>query len=351
LAQFLAIYLKRIIVKSLILSFLLSFIFSLSLQGRIWYISQFAEGDGSSWTSATSDLTDILTKVEYGDQIWVSAGIYYPTNNANREAYFLIPDGISLYGGFSGIEKSIQERDLLNFKTILSGEIGTPVSEDNSYTVVMTIGVSSATTIDGFVITGGYANGHGLPGSIHRAGGGWYNDGSKGESSPTILNCIFEGNFAREGGAFYNNGEEGRANPYIRNSAFVFNKADLDGGAIFNHGKNGESSPIILDSYFTENEATYGAGILNQGAFGVVKPLVSNCTFKGNNSIIRGSSIYSYNQEFSDCAPIVQACIFDDNKSGIPAPAVTGNINDLLFQSFSRPAQDKPTFFVRSTAN
>ena len=325
--------------------------FSFSINAKIWYVSQFSDGDGSSWVSASGDLKEILSQAQYGDQIWITAGVYLPSKNSDRNEFFLIPDGVTMYGGFSGIEKSPEERDLLNFKSILSGEIGSPLAEDNSYTVVMTKGVSSSTTLDGFVITGGYANGQGEFGSPQRSGGGWFNDGHTSVSNPTIVNCIFEGNFAREGGGLYNYGVEGTASPYIRNSAFVWNKADLDGGAIFNNGKNGESSPIILDSYFTENEATYGAGILNQGAFGVVKPLVSNCIFKGNNSIIRGSSIYSYNEEFSDCAPIVQACIFDDNKSGIPAPAVTGNINDLLFQSFSRPAQDKPTFTVRSTAN
>jgi hypothetical protein len=338
-------------VKSIFFPFILLVSLVLELNSKTWYVSQLAEGDGSSWQSASGDLKSILSQAKFGDEIWVTAGIYYPSKISDRNDFFLIPDGVSLYGGFSGVENSLQERDLLNFKTILSGEIGSPLAEDNSYTVVMTIGVSSATTIDGFVISGGYANGQGDYGTPQRSGGGWFNDGYKSESNPTIVNCIFEGNFAREGGALYNYGVEGKANPYIRNSAFVLNKADLDGGAIFNNGKNGESSPIILDSYFTENEATYGAGLLNQGAFGIVKPLVSNCVFRGNNSIIRGSSIYSHNEEFSDCAPIVQACVFDDNKSGIPAPSVTGNINDLLFQSFSKPAQDKPTFFVRSTAN
>lgn len=320
---------------------------------RVWYVAPGMNGDGSSWSAARGDLARVLELTKSGDQVWVKHGTYLPTNDHNRSMSFMIPSGVALYGGFAGSEDQIDQRDLSVYQSILSGNIGDEgIQTDNSYSVVLTINAESSTILDGFIIANGYADGTGLPGNPQRAGAGWYNQGiDGGASNPTIVNCIFQNNFALEGGGLYNNATDGRCNPYIRNSAFINNRADLDGGAIFNNGLRGECSPLILDSYFAENEATYGAGILNQGAQGVVKPLISNCSFSNNSSFIKGSSIYSFNQDMSECAPIVQGCSFEENKSGISGPSISSNISDLLFESFSKSSGAKPGLYIRSTAN
>jgi hypothetical protein len=332
---------------------LIALLFPFLGHSKIWFVAQGMDGDGSSWSNAQGNLNSILALAETGDQVWVKFGTYTPTQSKDRSISFIIPSGVSLYGGFEGTEDQVDQRDLSVYQTILSGNIGDEaVYTDNSYSVILTVNAESSTILDGFIIANGYADGTGLPGTPQRAGAGWYNQGIDGGSSnPTIVNCIFQNNFALEGGGLYNNATDGRCNPYIRNSAFINNRADLDGGAIFNNGLRGECSPLILDSYFAENEATYGAGILNQGAQGVVKPLISNCSFSNNSSFIKGSSIYSFNQDMSECAPIVQGCSFEENKSGVSGPSISSNISDLLFESFSKSSAAKPGLYIRSTAN
>ena len=75
-------------------------------------------------------------------------------------------------------------------KTILSGEIGTEVPEDNSYTVVYFHNASAATVLDGFIISGGYADGLVEGADLTTCGAGIYNNGEFGVSSPLIQNCI-----------------------------------------------------------------------------------------------------------------------------------------------------------------
>jgi len=150
--------------------------------------------DGSSWSNAFVFLQDALAQVASGDEIWVAAGTYRPDQGfsevvagLDRDASFRLVDGVALYGGFAGIETSIKQRDVEANLTVLSGDLmgnDVPVActddlpdcvatgrrcfnescilkdhiGDNSYTVVLALGVSAATVLDGFTITGGYAN-------------------------------------------------------------------------------------------------------------------------------------------------------------------------------------------------
>lgn len=288
------------------------------LQAGVIFVKAGSAGDGSSWSNAFGDLQSALRSARAGDQIWVAAGTYHPTATNDRNAMFVIPNGVQLLGGFAGFEASVNDRDLANNPVILSGEIGDPGSkEDNSYTVVYTKHVSSQTIVDGFVIQGGYANGTGEKGDIRRCGGGWFNDGSHGASNPTIQNCTFIHNKARDGAALYNYAANGTVNPVISNCRFIENSADLDGGAIFNDGSAGLCSPMIDGCLFEGNVAIYGAGIMNQGMGGETRPEITNCQFFGNTSYIRGSSVYNNRQEAGICMPVITGCIFEENRSSV----------------------------------
>ena len=94
---------------------------------QVIYVDSFAGGanDGSCWTDAYTDLQDALGAASSGDAIWVASGIYKPAADANRTKSFVLPDGIGLYGGFLGIETSLDQRDLDISGTTLSGDIGT----------------------------------------------------------------------------------------------------------------------------------------------------------------------------------------------------------------------------------
>ena len=196
----------------------------------------------------------------------MAAGTYLPTTDNERSVAFTSPSGVKVYGGFQGTEKKLEERKPTENLTILSGEIGdAAVAEDNSYTIVYFNNVSAATTLDGFVITGGYADGLVEGADLSTCGAGIFNNGEAGISSPTIANCLFLENFSREGAAIYNYANEGETSPVISACKFVYNRSDFNGGAIFNDGNFGTCNPTITNCSFDGNEFMYGAGILNDG--------------------------------------------------------------------------------------
>ncbi len=271
---------------------------------KVIFVKQNADGDGSSWTSAFGQLQSALQIAETGDQIWVASGTYYPTYSTTiseeiRNISFIIKDGVELYGGFSGNETILTDRDVKFNITTLSGEIGDVKSiEDNSFTVITTIDVSAKTIVDGFTITGGNSNGYGIAGDASYSGGAWFNKAHiNSESSPTINNCIFSHNRAREGGAMFNFANEGVIRTTLTNCDFLANISDFNGGALYNHGDYSICSPIIKNCRFLENDSYYGSAILNKGLEGETKPLIIGCVFISNISTVRGGAIYSYKEE------------------------------------------------------
>ncbi len=301
------------------------------MQAQI-FVRQGSYGNGTSWDNAFGDLQQAIAAARQmkGAQIWVAAGTYVPASNGDRNASFHIPDGVVLLGGFAGYENSPAQRDWRRNLTVLSGEIGSPSSlKDNSFTVVYTRNVSSATVVDGFVITAGAANGTGQKGNLTRSGGGWYNDGSNGYSNPTVRNCLFVNNYGRDGAGMYNIATNGVANPRIDNCQFISNHADLDGGALFNNGSFGICSPVVTNCLFEENEASYGAGIMNLAETGESRPVISHCTFTRNISYVRGSSVYNNREYDGICDADIDfpSCIFHENKDKVGG-TVSSTVNN-----------------------
>lgn len=294
-------------------------------EAQIIYVKMGGSGNGSSWERPMGDLQAALRMAHKGTQIWVATGVYQPTNTGDRFASFNIPDGVQLFGGFAGFETSIDQRNLADQVSVLSGEIGAPGFDDNSYTVVFTRNAGEQTIIDGFEISGGAANGMGDQGDVKRCGGAWFNQAYNGASKPVIRNCVFRENIANDGAALYNQVRGGEASPRLMNCTFVFNRAELDGGAVYNEANQGLCSPVIENCLFQENQASYGAGIMNQSAFGEVRPIINNCHFIANISLVRGSGFYNNRLENGICAPVVQNCIFEEN---IPGTGIA-NVNKV----------------------
>ena len=95
------------------------------------YVKSDATGnnDGTSWDDAFTDLQDALATAPLGDQIWVATGTYLP-GTADSSTFHLSYD-LELYGGFAGTEGSIDDRDIENNPTILSGDLnGDDVDDD-----------------------------------------------------------------------------------------------------------------------------------------------------------------------------------------------------------------------------
>jgi len=287
-----------------------------SLHATIFYVKQDCTGRGTSWKDASGDLNAVLFAANYGDEIWVAEGIYYPTRSTEREVAFVVPDGVRVYGGFKGYETKRSARNWRTNKTILSGEIGTSDFRDNAFTVVYFKNTSSETILDGFIISNGCANQPGDYGARQKAGGGLYVDGSgKGNlAAPVIRNCHLINNYARDGAAVYNNGADGgAARPVFENCKFINNRADLDGGAIFNDGRrNGDGSPLLTNCLFFENEGNFGGAFMNYGAGGKAFPVFENCRFERNEAYNKGGAIF--NMDYQGVAAIdCRNCGFDEN--------------------------------------
>lgn len=106
---------------------------------KIIRVCFFASGlnNGTSWADAFLELTDALNVAVEGDEIWVTFGIYFPTHGTDRNASFVLKNGVAIYGAFSGTESSVQQRTFNTGGTTLSGDIGTILDKnDNSYHVV-----------------------------------------------------------------------------------------------------------------------------------------------------------------------------------------------------------------------
>src|SRR4029078_3580879 len=95
--------------------------------------------NGASWKTAFKNLQDALDATAPGDEIWIAEGIYTPSkiyspngvtggasglNTASLKT-FNLPDHVTLYGGFKGNERSLNQRPANNHKTVLSGSTGT----------------------------------------------------------------------------------------------------------------------------------------------------------------------------------------------------------------------------------
>jgi hypothetical protein len=206
-------------------------------------------GDGTSWADAYTDLQVALAVAEPGNDIWVAAGTYAPrgpNDRTVRTATFQLRSGIGVYGGFVGTETSRDERDPATNLTVLSGDLNgndlevlappdlmsEPSRSDNSYHVVTGSGADETAVLDGFVITGGNANGSG---NTH--GGGMINvETVTVPANPTLVNCTFHGNSAdRNGGGIYNE----LGDPTITDCVFSENHGNgaplgQGGGGVYN---------------------------------------------------------------------------------------------------------------------
>ncbi len=245
--------------------------------------------DGSSWTNAFTSLQDALSVAVYGNEIVVAEGTYKPDQGVGitmgtRDAAFALKNGVAIYGGFTGNETILSDRDWRKYPTVLSGDIGIEgETSDNSYSVIYNENVDTTAVIDGFIITAG--NAIYVPGPSY--GGGMNNY----YSSPTISNCTFVGNYGAFGAGINND----YSDPNIFNCIFRDNEAKSEffplgfGGGI----NNQHSNPTITNCVFFNNSALSEGGAISNNASGST---ITNCTFENNTAGNYGGGISnSYN--------------------------------------------------------
>lgn len=322
---------------------------------QITYIKQGGTGDGSSWSSAAGNLAQEMYAAIDGDQIWIAEGMYKPTSDGDRTVSFLLRTGVSVYGGFAGNETNVNERNIDNHQTILSGDLAgdddyyddavTDLEENSLHVVKSPLGTTNA-LLDGVTIQGGNANSY----SPHDRGGGItlepsaimlnklqiienhalangagmfhgqgssavmsnvsFNSNIAGQSGggmftaqgslPDFNNVTFGFNEARSGGGLYIDG----VSPTMQQMTFLSNKATLFGGGMYNRKQAG---PIMIQASFEKNHASNGGAMYNiDGA----SPDITLAKFK-ENTADNGGGIYSYNE----AAPIISTSQFIANSA------------------------------------
>ncbi|MCH8148022.1 MAG: hypothetical protein IH987_08525 [Planctomycetes bacterium] len=328
--------------------------------GQVIYVNDDASGanNGSSWNDAFVTVQDAIAQASSGDQVWVAAGVYYPDGVGpplDRNASIVLKDAVELYGGFAGNESALADRDFQTHQSILSGDLlgnDEPVNcntdgecqfngrycvsgacvvktmiDDNSYTVVTADGMSSATVLDGFIVTGGHANGSFQHNGPRQYGAGMYVRYVDGPtpvpSEPMIRNCRFEWNSARVwGGALFVQAHPSAPDgPYIEGCMFFRNSSlnpDVSlGGALYNL----DTDTRLDQCTFENNLAAGGLGgfggaigtqnlvlFLSLGRFASMK--INRCTFINNRTDGYGGAMYDSHND-----TVFRNCTFVGNRA------------------------------------
>lgn len=275
--------------------------------------------DGKSWEDAFATLQQALDAADTSEgetyEIWIAAGTYVPSKDKDgnvpaggdeRESTFMMKNGVAIYGGFTGTEDSLDQRNFAENKTILSGDFSGN-DEDKAYHVFFheNLGLDETAVLDGVTITGGNANGS----DDHARGGGMYNFGihSTNGSSPTLTNVTISGNMAsNDGGGIYNN----YSSPTLTNVTISGNEANW-GGGMYNYNTrltltnvtisgntatekgggmyNFAGTPTLTNVTISGNEASNGGGMYNDNSY----PLIRNSIVWGNSNSISNNGIHS----------------------------------------------------------
>jgi predicted outer membrane repeat protein len=296
-------------------------------------------------------LQDALATAKRGDQIHVAEGIYQPDMSEqghatarDREASFMLLDGVKLLGGFAGLgdPSDPDARDVDVHPSTLTGDLladdeAGGSTFDNSDHVLVGSGRDRTAILDGFTITAGADNNGG--GIYIFAGSPTVSNcrfikNTRGIfsftfSSPRVTHCRFEGNASRAGASgIYSSGQ---CYPVVEHCTFIDNTgltATSSGGAF---SSRSGSSALIIDSTFVHNSAWKGGAVsISEGSDvqlvgcifrensavwfgGAIRTshstlLLLNCVFLGNTAQKRGGAVYAYLD-----APIIVNSVFSGN--------------------------------------
>ncbi len=200
------------------------------------------------------------------------------THTGNREASFVLPNGVRLYGGFPSGGAPWGNRDPGTHITTLSGDLArndavienpadladAPSRADNSHHVVTAAGTDPNTLLDGLVISGGNAN---VPAGNKMQAAGIF---GLPPSDLTIRQCTIENNSA---------------------------KLDIVGTPVGGgiHACNGTISRCIIRHNAAMGPCAAGGGLWNCDG------TIEKCTITGNVSGKNGGGLYGCDGTINDC--------------------------------------------------
>ncbi len=366
------------------------------VNGQVIYVDADAAGaaDGTSWADAYTDLQEGMQSAEAGQEIWLADGTYLPTQDGDRDAYFNMPSGVDLYGGFDGSETNICQRDFSDTRSVLSGDLlgddkidvenlvplellftGT---EENSHYVLRNSQVTDDIKIDGVAITGGVADGTNTAGGggflfvndsdatlemnnvlvVHNQGAGLGGAGRINTRSATtftvkmnrvvyLQNQVSGPALSKGGALFYAGYDGGLVDMNITNCLFAQNYSENRGGAICN---DDNVRSIYSNSLFAGNKASDGGAIFENN--GDNEAIHTNNTFYINFADEKGGAIVNF-RDFGSNTIESRNCIFFGNVSTLAGGPGFDNFdndnNNFSFQNCLFSEADLATIETQAT--
>ena len=262
------------------------------LLGEVFYVSTTGSdsNDGKSWETAFADVQTAIdvayatASTNSSNEVWIAGGTYKHGSSLKMR------NNVEIYGGFSGNEKSKDERTFSD-RTILSGEKKYGVI-NNDYTDDERLTQSSK--LDSVELSDGKAV----------SGGGIYN--------------------------YY-------ASPVITNTTIDSNTASKYGGGICNM----YSAPTFKNVTITNNNADWGGGSYND-YLTLGAPVYINCTIAYNKSGSHESSgIYS--GAFYEAATLINCTITKNSDNAVATNTAEGQIikNCIIYNNGDKSISDE----------
>lgn len=231
---------------------------------KIIYVSSNGTGDGTKWNTPTN-IKNALDKSDENTSIWLKNGTFSITE------MLVLKNGASIYGGFSGSEQSLKERNISNSQTIFtkSDDAALPINIDRHISLINIDNVNNSLfdTLKFQNITIDDSD------SIIRIS----------DSNMSLKNITFKNNNSHSCTALYV--KNSKLN--IKNATFLKNHSQQIGGAMCVYE---QSNVNIHNASFSENASANnlaGALYVNDSNISI-----EHSSFTNNQSVKNGTSIF-----------------------------------------------------------